>query len=109
MPPSGYTDRQAVAVTQFLRACAEDLEDEARRLEKTLPDALAAEVSQIKGVLAMGFEDRYAASILALTQNFYEGLIQKAPRDSEEFDRAVESVLAVVRQQILDVHIPIFA
>ena len=105
MPPSGYTPKQAEALTAFLESCAEALEAEAADRQEPIAAALRREVNDIAGYEAGPNVSGAQSSVLLFTKDFYERLAAREKISGDTLTEGVDDVLGEIRREILEIKI----
>jgi len=105
MPPSGYDQKQANYVHDFLLSCATALLAEAREKGISPASALDDEVRSISDHLEREPVSAAQKAALELTKAFYQSVRATSPSDEDSFNRAVYSASNDIRNEIVSVKV----
>ncbi len=104
MPPSGYSERQASLIVEFLASCLDSLIAECEEARLDLPAGLAKEIADISVALADESRPPHETALLRLTRSFYE-TVAGAHADKAGVAVGRKDVLDAIRRDILAIHV----
>lgn len=104
MPPSGYSQRDVLALREFLESCSEALSREAAESGRSLSAALVREIGQIESILPQS--SPLGRPVLELTAAFYREVVASS-ESGDDYSVAVETTLKKFANDVSSIHVPL--
>lgn len=106
MPPSGYNNKQAEQIGNFLLFCSNELLIEAEKFKISVGDALIKEIGNIDLIVNDSAVSSAQKSILLLTKDFYSRVKSHSPQSRTDFKKVLEEVLSEIKNEVLLIKVP---